>query len=165
MIITYQAFYDEEKKRLSAPAHVPAQAHVHQQFASGDNSGSMQVVPKVLSDTEFQVGSVKLTVEKGDILSKKCGAIVNGTNHELDLTKGAVSQALRKKCDANKLDLEVSKKVSRKPKLANKKDIMCKHGTRIILVYGTLGAQKADVVVCSFDPMLDSFGGSAKSIE
>ncbi|XP_063432102.1 protein mono-ADP-ribosyltransferase PARP14-like isoform X2 [Mytilus trossulus] len=105
------AFYDEEKKRLPAPAFVPlAQAHGHQKFASGDSSGSTQVVPKVLSDTEFQVGSVKLTVEKGDILSKKCGAIVNGTNHEFDLTKGAVSQALRKKCDAKKLDLEVSKK-------------------------------------------------------
>ncbi|XP_071171397.1 protein mono-ADP-ribosyltransferase PARP14-like isoform X2 [Mytilus edulis] len=105
------AFYDEEKKRLPAPAHVPpAQAHGHQKFASGDSSGSTQVVPKVLSDTEFQVGSVKLTVEKGDILSKKCGAIVNGTNHDFDLTKGAVSQALRMKCDAKKLDLEVSKK-------------------------------------------------------
>ncbi|XP_052099782.1 protein mono-ADP-ribosyltransferase PARP14-like isoform X2 [Mytilus californianus] len=103
------AFYDEEKKRLPAPAHVPVQAG-HHKFASGDSSGSTQVVPKVVSDSEFQVGSVKLTVEQGDILSKKCDAIVNGTNHDFDLTKGAVSQALRKKCDAKKLDIEVSKK-------------------------------------------------------
>ncbi|XP_076101127.1 uncharacterized protein LOC143070915 [Mytilus galloprovincialis] len=101
------AFYDEEKKRLPVP--VPSKAGP-KKFAPSDSSDSTQVVPKVLGESEFQIGKIKLTVEQGDILSKKCDAIVNGTNNEFDLTKGAVSQALRKKCDAKKLDAEVSKK-------------------------------------------------------
>ncbi|CAG2200250.1 PARP10_14_15 [Mytilus edulis] len=103
------AFYDEEKKRLPAPAPVPIKVGP-KSLLSSDSSDNTQVVPKVLGENEFQIGKLKLTVEQGDILSKKCDAIVNGTNNEFDLTKGAVSQALRKKCDAKKLDAEVSKK-------------------------------------------------------
>jgi len=42
--------------------------------------------------SDFQVGKLTFTVEQGDILSKRCDAIVNGSNDDLDLTKGKIKQ-------------------------------------------------------------------------
>ncbi|XP_071171398.1 protein mono-ADP-ribosyltransferase PARP14-like [Mytilus edulis] len=92
---TVKAFETEEVKRIPRPS-----------------SGPKRTVNIYRTDTrEFLIGDdLKFSVEQGNILDKKCDAIVNSTNVDLDLSKGAVAQALKAQCDKKKLDEECTKK-------------------------------------------------------
>ncbi|CAG2237179.1 PARP10_14_15 [Mytilus edulis] len=92
---TVKAFETEEVKRIPRPS-----------------SGPKRTVNIYRTDTkEFLIGDdLKFSVEQGNILKKKCDAIVNSTNDDLDLSKGAVAQALKAQCDKKKLDEECIKK-------------------------------------------------------
>ncbi|XP_076101996.1 protein mono-ADP-ribosyltransferase PARP14-like isoform X2 [Mytilus galloprovincialis] len=92
---TVKAFEAEEVKRIPRPS-----------------SGPKRTVNIYRTDTrEFLIGDdLKFSVEQGNILKKKCDAIVNSTNVDLDLSKGAVAQALKAQCDKKKLDEECTKK-------------------------------------------------------
>ncbi|XP_052099784.1 protein mono-ADP-ribosyltransferase PARP14-like [Mytilus californianus] len=92
---TVKAFEKEEVKRIPSA-----------------RSGPKRIVNIYRTDVkEFMIGDdLKFSVEQGNILKKKCDAIVNSTNDDLDMSKGAVAQALKAQCDKKKLDEECTKK-------------------------------------------------------
>ncbi|XP_071171378.1 protein mono-ADP-ribosyltransferase PARP14-like isoform X2 [Mytilus edulis] len=84
-----QAFVEEERKRVP---------------------GLDSVNVKSISDNVFQIGNLQLSVEKGDILSKACDAVLYGSNEELDFTKGNLSREIYQRCNTKKLQSECTDK-------------------------------------------------------
>ncbi|CAC5406004.1 PARP10_14_15 [Mytilus coruscus] len=87
-----QAFKEEERKRVP---------------------GLHSVNVKSIAGNVFQIGNLQLSVEKGDILSKTCDAMLYGSNEELDFTKGNLSRELNRRCNTKKLQSECSNKKSK----------------------------------------------------
>lgn len=62
------------------------------------------------SSAEFDIGGLRFVIKKGDITEENTDAIVNSTNSSLDLSRGGVASALRKKC-GQQLEMECRGKV------------------------------------------------------
>ncbi|CAC5406007.1 PARP10_14_15 [Mytilus coruscus] len=94
---TVKAFEKEEVKRIPRPSSGPKR--------------TVNIYRSRTNINEFMIGDdLNFSVEQGNILKKECDAIVNSTNDDLDLSKGAVAQALKAHCDKKKLDEECTKK-------------------------------------------------------
>ncbi|XP_070211879.1 protein mono-ADP-ribosyltransferase PARP14-like isoform X1 [Littorina saxatilis] len=76
----------------------------YQQVASGGAASST-------SNAEFDIGGLRFVIKKGDITEEDTDAIVNSTNSQLDLSRGGVAGALKKKC-GSKLESECRSKAA-----------------------------------------------------
>ncbi|XP_067656555.1 protein mono-ADP-ribosyltransferase PARP14-like isoform X2 [Haliotis asinina] len=64
----------------------------------------------ITDSSGVQFGNITVTIKQGDITKEDTDCIVNSTNSELDLNKGAVSGAIKKACGKD-IEVQCAKKV------------------------------------------------------
>ncbi|XP_076464939.1 protein mono-ADP-ribosyltransferase PARP14-like [Babylonia areolata] len=93
-----------------------ASARQNRVFSSGESSRQTGQTWKGESrgggatTAEFDIGGLRFVIKKGDITEEDTDAIVNSTNSQLDLSRGGVASALRRKC-GTQLETECKRKV------------------------------------------------------
>ncbi|KAK7479356.1 hypothetical protein BaRGS_00029434 [Batillaria attramentaria] len=115
--LTTQSRYDGQHISGSSGSHLLARggnSRSHRRFSEPAGAAQPVAAKQTAGGSDanaaFDIGGLRLMIKQGDITEERVDAIVNSSNSQLDLSRGAVASALRNKC-GKALETECRKKV------------------------------------------------------